>query len=494
MKTNSLKKTILVTLSLVLIGITGCEEFLKEDARNFINPSEFYENESDADAGLVGIYGVLTHNFYSRGVLVLNHHNTEETWPWSMTAADVGFNYAPDYGFMARVWPVLYDGVNRANSYIDVLENKEVNFDATVKARMLGEAKFLRAFTYSIITQLWGNVPLLKHPISSEDNFSRPGTPSSEIYEFIKTDLQEAINVLPSKSAYSGANVSRVNKEAAKMLLAKLNMIQNDWQSAKKYVDEIIASGEYALEEDILDNWKTENEHGKESIFEIDFESGFTPSMGNQLFQNSGPASLKHPDTGKIVGGLWTGVAFSPGFFDSFADEDMRKQKLFFDPSTHQGPVGRYFTNKYFDPTVMHHGADAPVNWVVYRFADVLLMKAEIENEINSGPNPAAYEALNMVRNRANLPDLENGHSYEEFLHLVFDEIQKELFYEGHRFFNLKRRGHAFTKERVEKARFELFDYIEYSGPFDVKEHELLLPIPVSELDANSALEQNPGY
>lgn len=494
MKINNFKQIILLTIPLLFVGLTGCKKFLEENPRNFIDPNNFYEKEADAYAGLVGIYGGLGSEFYARGIHVLNQHNTEEHWPWSLTAADLGFNYTPDYGFMNKVWPALYEEVKRANSFIDALENKEVNFDVSLKSRMLAEAKFLRAYTYSVLVQFWGDVPLLKHSVSAEADFFRSGTSSSDIYKFIKADLQWAIDVLPVKSSYLGPDISRANREAAKILLAKIYMIENDWPNAKKYVDEIIALGEYALEPDILDNWKTANEHGKESIFEIDFGKGFSPTLGNSLFQNCGPAKLKHPITGKIVGGLWGGVSFTPAFFDSFEDGDMRKKKLFFDPSTYSAEIGRYYTSKYFDPTVMDQGADCPVNWVVYRYADVLLMKAEIENEINSGPNTAAYGAINMVRKRANIANLTDGLSYEGFLKYVFDEREKELFFEGHRFFDLKRRGYLFTKTRVEKARFKLFDYINYTGPFDVKEYELLLPFPQSELDANPTLKQNPGY
>lgn len=496
MKTCSLKIITLLIISLIFIGVTGCEDFLEENPRNFIDPAKFYENEADAYAGLIGIYGGLGNDLYSRGIHVLNQHNTEEHWPWSMTAADVGFNYTPDYGFMNQVWPELYEEIKRANSFIDALENREVNFDVSLKARMLAEAKFLRAYTYSVLAQLWGDVPFLTNSVASEADFFQSGTPTSKIYEFLIVDLKEAINVLPGKSAYSGSDISRVNREAAKVLLAKIYMIEKDWTNAKVHVDEIIASGEYALEEDVLDNWRTANKHGKESIFEVDFAKGFQPRRGNSLFQNSGPRGLKHPLTGKVVGGLWAGVSFTPAFFNSFEDGDMRKQKLFFDPSSYSAEVGRYYTSKYFDPTVMDHGRDGPVNWVVYRYADVLLMKAEIENEISLEPNSAAYDAINMVRQRANATLLNSSESlsYEEFANSVFEERQKELFFEGSSFMDLKRRGYAYTKTRVEEARFELFDYIGYEGPFDVKEHEMVLPIPQSELDANPSLKQNPGY
>lgn len=491
MKTNRFY-TAFLSISMILL-IAGCDSFLEEDARNFLNPEAFYKSLSDAEGGLAGLYGAINPNLFVRSIHVVNQVNSDESWPWSFTAWDVGYDFTPDDAMPRNAWNVYYEGIKRANSFIQVLEHIDIDYPEELRNKMLGEAKFLRAFFYSFLVQYYGAVPLVEKPVSNKDDFYMERTPEDRVREFIKKDLYSAIASLPEKSAYAGKDISRASKGAAKVLLAKILLIENDWPNAKIIIDEIIASKEYELEEDIRDNWRTNNKHGKESIFEKDFESGYTPTLGHTLFQNSAPLGLRHPVTNQVIGGTQAGSSFSPFFFNSFDDIDTRKQ-LFFDPSKHTGAKGRYFTNKYFDPNVMFHAANSPVNYVAYRYADVLLMKAEIENELNSGPNNAAYEAINMVRDRANIPDLTANLSYNDFLNKVFEERQKELFYEGHRFLDLKRRGYNFTKERVESARIQLFQFMGFEGGFDVKETELLLPIPTTEMDANPNLIQNPEY
>jgi len=243
-----------------------------------------------------------------------------------------------------------------------------------------------------------------------------------------------------------------------------------------------------------LDNWKCSNEHGIESIFEIPCGSGFNPKLGNNLGGLGAPAGLIHPIDGHIVGGAYTGVAFSLFFYDIFDIQDTRRTKCFYDTAMHDGPTGRFFCSKYFDPEVMINfvSHDNPTNFVVFRYADVLLMKAEIENELNNGPNAAAYEAIDAVRDRSNAPTLDRGLSYEEFIDAVFDERARELFYEGHRFYDLKRRGYEFLKNRVEPARQALFDFAGFPETFTIEEKNLKLPIPQTEIDANPNLVQNP--
>ena len=480
-------KTILICIGIV--GLSSCEDFLKENPRNFINPESFYKKQADAEAGVTGIYEAVAARNFVNSVHVPNHNNSEETYPFNFSTYDIGYDFAADNVWADRIWSQCYEGIKRANSFIDVMEVQEVNFSETLRDRLVGEAKFLRAFFYYVLVQYMGDVPLMTTATLTAENFYPDRDPITDVWAFVKNDLQEAIPVLPHKSGYSGGDVSRVNREAARVLLAKVLMIENNWTAAKVQVDSVMTYGGYDLEENIANNWLTANEHGKESIYEVDYN---TAPFGNQLFQFSGPPSFKHPVTGGNVGNLFNGIAFSHFFYNSFSDVDTRKT-LFIDTAQHGGPPARFFTNKYFDPSVMiTTGANGPVNWVVFRYADVLLMKAEIENEINTGPTVAAYDAINEVRDRAQIPNLTAGLTYSQFLDSVFVERQKELFYEGHRFFDLKRRGYTFLTEHVVPAREDMINFVGFGGTFTIYESDMLLAIPVQELDANPNLEQNP--
>jgi len=497
MKTKNITK-ITILLSVLLLMFSSCEEFLQEEPKNFINPETFYSNQKDAESGLDGIYAIYRQQglFIGQSLAFVNHMLSDYTYPWTFVGFEADYNFPSNMNQMKWIWGANYDGIKRATSYIDILENKDVNYPESIKNRYVAEAKFIRAMDYYYLVQCFGDVPLITKTYTTSDDFLVERDPANEVWEFVKQELVEAITALPSKSAYSGADISRANKEAAKMMLAKIYMIEKNWAQAKTLVDEIIASEEYDLEVDIRDNWREANEHGIESIFEIDFAQGMSPKMGNNLFNLSGPGGLKHPITGAKVGGTWTGLAYDKFFYQSFDDQDERKLKLFFDINTHSGPEGRYFTNKYFDPEVMSSGGwlNNPVNFVVFRYADVLLMKAEIENEVNGSPNNAAYEAINEVRARANISPLPQNMDYNTFVDAVFEERAHELFCEAHRYFDLKRRGVDYLKKIIEPSRARLFDWLDINLTVSITEDDLVLPLPLIELDANPNLTQNPGY
>jgi starch-binding outer membrane protein, SusD/RagB family len=493
MKPIIFNKTFCLMISLLIILTTSCEDFLEEHTKSFINPNDFYTTQSDCESGLFGIYEALhLPGLYHQHALMAHVMHSEYTWPWSLEQ-ESGYNIRPDF-WLYLLWDNNYELIKRANILIENLEGKTVNFDEDIQMRYLSEAKFLRVLSYMHLVQWYGDVPLIT--TSFVEDYLVEKNPSSEVWDFIEQQLIEAIPYLPHKSSYSGSDISRANKEAAKMALAKAYMVRQKWSEAKALVDEIIASGEYELEIDIMDNWRTSNEHGIESIFEIDFASGLSPRQGQNASILCGPSNLIHPITGNIVSGGWTGIAVTHVFYNTFDDLDTRKYECFFDTAMHSGPVGRFYCSKYFDPTVMNSFAawQGPVNFVVYRYADVLLMKAEIENELNIGPNADAYQAIDEVRERSNAPLIDRNLTYDEFLEEVFDERARELFFEGHRFFDLKRRGYEFLKNRVEPARLNLFDYVGYSGNWSIEEHELVLPIPQYEIDANPNLIQNSGY
>ena len=488
---NIKKATYLIIYVILIITVTGCEDFLKENPKNFINPQDFYENQSDAESGLSGVYAnMLARGIYTRHGSMAHVMYSDYTWPWSLSQ-ESGYNATPEF-WLFVIWDDNYEGIKRANNFIESLEAKKVNFSENLKNRYIAEAKFLRVLNYTYLLQWYGGVPIVTSTVM--DNYLVERDSESEGWDFVEAELNEVIPILPHKSEYLGMDVSRANKEAAKMALTKVYMVRQKWSEAKVLVEEIISSGEYQLETDILDNWNTSNEHGIESIYEVDCGSGFNPKLGNTLGGLGAPEGLIHPITGKIMGGAFTGVGFSPFFYDMFDTEDTRRTKCFYDTAMHGGPKGRFFCSKYFDPKVMQNfvTADNPTNFVVFRYADVLLMKAEIENELNNGPNVAAYQAIDAVRDRSNAPKLNRNFSYKEFLDAVFDERGRELFYEGHRFYDLKRRGYEFLKNRVEPARQALFDYVKYPVTFSIAEKNLKLPIPQTEIDANPKLVQNP--
>ena len=180
---------------------------------------------------------------------------------------------------VSEVWEGHFNGIQRANQAINRIHPFD-DLDSDLKARLIGEAKFLRALLYFRLVQTFGGVPLITETpdINSplEELLSR--STKEETFLFIENDLIEAISVLPEKSAYADIQLGRATKGAAKALLAKVSMYQDKWDKVLNLTNEIILSGEYSLTSNYEDIWKEIGENNQESIFEIQAK-GELPSV-----------------------------------------------------------------------------------------------------------------------------------------------------------------------------------------------------------------------
>ncbi len=270
-----------------------------------------------------------------------------------------------------------------------------------------------------------------------------------------------------------------------------------DWQNAREKAQQVITSGTYKLFPDFKNVFKVQNENGMEHIFSVQFKSG-NPRGGSSNLTSSFASRNPNILLNKAIAG--SAIAAERGFYNSFPDH-YRKRITMVDsfPSQYYSEIpvkGKAQAGpaimKYWDPTFgLSIGGDA--NWMVLRYADVLLMFAEAENELN-GPTTAAYAAVNAVRKRARdenangisettelqlLPDLA-GLTKDQFREAVLNERRLELAFEGHRRWDLLRTG-------------KFLEVLRASGK-DAQPKHTLFPVPFLEIQANPALTQNPGY
>ncbi len=367
-------KFVVIIVLQSLLAITSCDDFLNEEPKNFLNPADFYKTQAETEGGLTGVYSKLISLGQEPAFPFLEELHADYHWAWNINNHEIGFiRNTSEHIVMGPQWKDCYQGIKNANSFIYYLNAiEEVSFSEDLKARFLSEAKFLRAYFYYLLAISFEDVPLVTEPFEVSGEAFNSKTEQSAIFDFIIDEMRTIIPDLPPKSTYKKEDISRVNTEVAKTLLAKVYLWKKDWAAAGTILDEIIASGEYELEEDITDNWKSSNEHGKESIFETDHGKGHEATnqgLGNSLFQLTGPPQLKHPITGANVGGMWGGVSFCWFFYQSFDDIDQRKQKLFYEPGSYVSDSGRYYTSKYFDPTIETVGdyREGVVNFVHFR-------------------------------------------------------------------------------------------------------------------------------
>jgi len=399
---------------------------------------------------------------------------------------------------MGDVWGSAYKIINRANVVLDRVP--AITMDPALRTRVLGEAHFLRALAYFDLVRCFGDVPLIEHEVKSLDGLRVSRTPAAQVQALIVSDLQEAISGLPP--SYSGADVGRVTRGAAQALLAKVYLTAKDWTNAAQLAGQVMASQRYTLLPNWKDNFKIATKiTNSESIFEINYDGVLDPGAGSVHTLFSLPSGFPGGD----AYGLMTVAPSLAALFDSGDTRGLHgtfittpyKDALgdsvsWTDPPANLGPA----FNKYLDETDfenMHTRAwvKQANDWIVLRYADVLLMYAEAVNEGGTATAGTAEAALSLVRVRAGRVPV-SGLSQGVFRDLVRLERRREFVFEGQRFFDLVRWGVLDSAIRAKTAELHAIDPLEVPIPHGVKGS--LLPIPLSELNINPNLTQNPGW
>lgn len=355
--------------------------------------------------------------------------------------------------------------------------------DTALKARLLGEARFLRALNYFNLVRLFGDVPLVTVPVSANltpEEIYPFKSSATRIYGQIIEDLHFAAAKLPAR--YTNPNdKGRATSGAALGILSKVYLTNKEWEKADSTALQVIESSVYSLHPDYAANWKESNKNGIESVFEVQFYKKVTTENSQMVI--SGLPSIP----GLFAAGVEIMLP-TQDLLNSFDTNDYRKSVTFFDhywQYNFEPHIWKYWDQVAYKPSATSaSGAD----FMVMRYSEVLLIYAEALNEANGGPGTEAYWAINKVRERARngnsaaLPDL-TGLSQDEFRKAVLVERRHEFVSEGQRWYDLVRS--ATLIESVKRAKGN------QSNPSSFNN---LFPIPQRELDINMNLTQNPGY
>jgi hypothetical protein len=537
-------------LALAAAGVVGgaaaCNDqaFLTEVPYDFVGPENFYRTADDAKAAVAGVYATALHatgdGYYGRNFVMLVEFLTETQTPYlgATNERSLVDNYlfTTAHSYIYSSWQGAYQAINRANSVIGRVP--AIDMDPALRARLVAEAKFLRALHYFNLVRMFGGVPIRTEETAALDSLERPRATAREVYALVVTDLQEAIAVLP-KGPYAGADLGRATRGAAKTLLAKV-YLQRAGAGAASASD---AAADYALALATLRDVKANegyslvpgeawaslfngaNENNAEVIFDI--QNSRSAGIGGRLANQVAPRKSNY---GSSQNGSFT--AEEP-FFLEFAATDRRRagtwQLAFTDKSgalvNYSGTTntvnGLYgadtpYMAKFLDTQSVGAGNDEP-NYIILRYADNLLMEAEAVNELQ-GPTAEAYAAVNAVRTRANIGNLASGLSKAAFKDSVFHQRRLELSMEGpHGYFDSQRnwewartrieanfaRGAAWTtlpsNQRVRQSRWPKYGTgITPPSLAGANNKFRLLPIPSLARDLNRQLQtpegQNPGW
>ena len=485
-------KKIFLTFTAILFAIISCkEEELDLQDPNVIVTETYFKSSGQLQTAVNSAYSFLqSQGMYGRIAFFLFDNLSQENAGTDALQgglkAFMDYTFDPSLGEFFTYWESAYRGIASCNFVLQAAEDGIIeNVDQAEVNQRLGEVRFLRALYYFNLTNLWGGVPL-QTTISSESSGAKAS--QEEIYALILDDLAFAVANLPS---LGNTPNGRATRGAAQALKGKVHLFRGEWAQAKAEFDAITG---YTIEGVALrDNGNEAGEFNAESIFEVNYDK----QIGGNQWNATGNGVAETTFRGiEYAPTNFANIIVRPTFFEEFEDDDPRIQAYFYQNGDTYNNGELVFENltsvvwrKYQNLDVQpQDGFDySGINFRVIRYADVLLMLAEAENEL--GNSAVAIDLLNQVRTRAAMPLYGTAEmdgrgfpvgSQDQIFDAIVHERAVELAGEQIRIFDLKRWGLA-------------ADVLE---GFQTGKHEFL-PIPQREIDANTDLtgaDQNPGY
>jgi hypothetical protein len=463
--------------------IASCEsDILNQVPKDSLTGETVWTDPQGATQFVNAIYGQMPSGFdrnyqgWARGLYLLDGVTDygDVGMPWTHSNELQTGNFLPSGVPWGETWGDYYSLVRKANM---ALENLGSLKDEALRNRLMGEAYFLRGFIYHELLRLYGmpstgseptGVPLINKSLTLNDNFQIPRAKYDEVVDFITADLDKAASLLPKKGAIEAG---RATSGAANALKSRVLLYASRWQASADAASKVINT-DYTLFNDYRTLFLTKNNN--EIIFAKKFQAPDKVHFGvNNGFDvvNSPPSIRGGSDAG------WGGNVPTQNFVDSYDMIDGKSQATSplykasepwanLDPrfeatvvhngSTFRGRVielfaggadvtGRaedtktgYILRKFHEEQYVLYTKSSDQDWIFIRYAEVLLNYAEAKNEA-SGPDASVYSAINAIRKRAGMPDLEAGLSKDQMRAKIRNERRIELAFEEHRFFDIRR-------------------------------------------------------
>ncbi|MCX2481040.1 RagB/SusD family nutrient uptake outer membrane protein [Pedobacter sp. MC2016-15] len=467
---------------------SGCQKsILDQSPISTIATSNAYKTAGDFNLAVSGAYSSLQSGGITTNSYVLREITSDNALPvasGSVTDQDEfdRFYIRTTNPLILGAWNDSYNAINRVNTILDRIDG--VTIEQALKSRYIAEAKFIRGLVYFNLVRTFGDVPLVLTEIKDpNDGYAYGRNAVAEVYTQIEKDLNEADAGLPT--VYTGANIGRATKGAAKALLGRVLLTQKKFPLAATKLKEVIDLGIYSLVDNYADYFRVNNKNNRESVFEIQFKSGGA-AEGNpwpNAFgpQNSGNAVIAFGGDGNNQPTNDMVMAYEPN--DVRKDVTLATSYVNANGNTIQGN----YVKKYFDVPVAKN--DNGNNIPLIRYADVLLMYAECLNEQGYQSTGDAFRYLNQIRLRAKLPARTATEipTQAAFRLSMEQERRVEFAFEGLRWYDLVRTDRAIP---VLNAKKDIIGLVTLLGP-----NNLIFPIPQSQIDINSSkIQQNPGY
>ena len=526
-------------LAILVMGSLSCTKMLDTKPTDFISPDSYYKTPADLQTALNGVYRALTSvQVYGNNYLYMFNTNTDDSYG-RIIENTPSYQYDAADSKNEQFWQGLYTGIHRANMLLEHID--AVNMDATKKNVIKGETLFLRSFMHFMLVSNYGDVPLIINSTASVTDVNVARTPMVQVYEQIAKDMIVAEDLLKTQTATALGFGGKITKTAVAGMLARVYMYWAGFpiKDVSKYKDALLWSKkvvqptdgapEHALNPDytaIFINYAKDIYDVKESMWELEF-------YGNR----AGATDLTNSYTGRFCGIRCTdvdkgnSVAYVKAtrkLLDSYEIDptnttkslDLRRDwncanyywngvpavYTLYANSGWNRDAGKW--RREYELVAPKDKDFTPQNFPMLRYADVLLMLAEAENQVN-GPSVLAYDAINQVRRRAYgllLPtppkptvnaDLPTGLSQEQFHQYIRDERARELCYEALRRNDLIRWGN-FVGDMKAFQTYALANggtAAEITAAASkISARNIFMPIPIRDMNLNKELVQNLGY
>jgi hypothetical protein len=462
-------KTKIFIALILTVSLGSCKKFLDEKPVSNLIEQNYYRNTDEVETGVIACYDGLQKVYDIEFKLTeIKADNTsgislEGDWGAIKFFRDGSSNF-----FLLDFWQRSFNTIARCNLVLKYLDRVA---DPVKKKYFEGEVKFIRSLMYLNLVRLYGDVPLLTASINFDDFEKFKRISKTEVYNQIKTDLRTSVDNCPA--SWPTAQVARVTKGASQALLAKVYLTLKEYDLAKAQLEPLIGASykgnTYQLNPNYAAIFSTASEMSKEIVFAVRYKASANGEGNSFSYEYSNNGDARN-------------VKASIPYQALFEPADVRKA------STFNSANG--LCTKFLDPTAPQR--DAGNDFPLLRFADVLLMYAEVSNEIQTTPDNTVLQPLNEVRIRANASpyNLNSLGSKENARALIFKERKLEFGFENQRWYDLVRMDQAATIS-ILKA------YLTETGNpgIDVPAYRLIFPIPQTEIDLSKGnLTQNPGF
>ncbi|WP_158559232.1 RagB/SusD family nutrient uptake outer membrane protein [Deminuibacter soli] len=465
-----------------LLGLASCKKQLDEKAHSFLTPDNFYNSAADATSAINGVFSVLQdQKYYQRTVYIISEVSGDCFYP-SPNSGDRGDIYSGTYsatnGEIANWWNNSYKMIKNANDVITYVPG--IAMDSVQRNNIVGNAYFLRGMAYFDLVRTFGDVPLVLKA-GDQDLYPKRAA-SDQVYAQLISDLKMAEQYCYHVDKVNATNnQGMVSSEAASGMLARAYLQRasttfaqaTDNQDAVTECNKVIAyatanPGSLTLVKNYGDIFDLTKKNGPEILFNVQF--GLSPNAVNLTNRMFDPVTA-------VYGGYGSFIALN-SYYNSFAANDTIRRRI----TVNTVDGGNRYISKWRDPGVKA-GASGRTNWIVLRYADVLLMQSEALNNINPG-DAAKFDGINKVRARAGLGSqslsFDNTASSDDFVNAIVNERAWELGVEGQR--------------RWDLIRLKKYKAVKAAQGYTIDDNHLLMPIPQSDIDLNVNLKQNTGW